>query len=89
MKMYGGVDIQIHIFLTSALAGCERSASRLGERSPCVHWIGGWVSRRAGLDDVERRTFLILLRPELRPPVFQPISGSYTDYTIPAIEGTH
>jgi hypothetical protein len=30
MKVYGVVDVQIHIFLTSALAGTERSASRLG-----------------------------------------------------------
>jgi hypothetical protein len=28
MKMYGGVDVYIHIFLTSALAGGEWSASR-------------------------------------------------------------
>jgi hypothetical protein len=27
MKAYGGVDVQIHNFLTSALAGGERSAS--------------------------------------------------------------
>jgi hypothetical protein len=30
MKEYGGVAVQIHIFLTSALAGGERSASRPG-----------------------------------------------------------
>jgi hypothetical protein len=53
MKAYGGVDVQIHIFLISALAGCEWSASRPGrftpgERSPGTHWIGGWVDPRAG-----------------------------------------
>jgi hypothetical protein len=57
MKEYGGVDVYIHIFLTSALAGGEWSASRLGrftpgERSPGTHWIGGWVDPRAGLDDL-------------------------------------
>jgi hypothetical protein len=46
MKAYGGVDIYIHIFLTSALAGGEWSASRPGrftpgERAPGTHWIGG------------------------------------------------
>jgi hypothetical protein len=30
MKAYGGVDVQIHIFFTSALVGGEWSAS-----SPC------------------------------------------------------
>jgi hypothetical protein len=32
------------------------------ERAPGTHWIGG-----AGLDDVEKREFLILPGPELRP----------------------
>jgi hypothetical protein len=59
MKAYGGVDVYIHIFLTSALAGGEWSASRpgrftAGERIPGTHWIGGWVGPRAGLDDVEK-----------------------------------
>jgi hypothetical protein len=30
MKTYEGVDVQIHIFLTSALVGGEWSSSRLG-----------------------------------------------------------
>jgi hypothetical protein len=65
MKTYGGVDVEIHIFLTSALAGGEWSASRPGrftpgERDPGTYGIGGWVDHRAGLDDVEKRKFLIL-----------------------------
>jgi hypothetical protein len=59
MKAYGGVDVYIPIFLTSALAGSEWSASRpcrftIGERTPGIHCIGGWVGSRAGLDDVEK-----------------------------------
>jgi hypothetical protein len=61
MKAYGGVDVQIHIFLTSALAGSEWSASR-----PGTHWTVGWVGPRAGLDDVENRKFLTLPGLELR-----------------------
>jgi hypothetical protein len=34
MKAYRGVDVQIHIFLTSALAGGEWSASRPGRFTP-------------------------------------------------------
>jgi hypothetical protein len=72
MKAHGGMDVYIHIFLTSALLGDEWSASRPGrftpeERAPGIHWIGGWVCPRAGLDDVEKRKFLTLPVLELRP----------------------
>jgi hypothetical protein len=72
MKAYGGVDAYIHIFLTSALAGGERSASRPGrfipeERSLGTHFIGGWAGPRACLDDVEKRKFLTLPELELIP----------------------
>jgi hypothetical protein len=71
MKAYGGVDVWTHVFLTSALAGGERSASRPcrftpGGKSPHgSHWIGGWVGPRASLDDVENRKLLILPGLEL------------------------
>jgi hypothetical protein len=60
MKAYEGVDVYIHVFLTSALVGGEWLASRPGrftpgERDPGTHWAGGWVGPRAGLDDVEKR----------------------------------
>jgi hypothetical protein len=71
MKAYRGVDVQIHIFLTSALAGGEWSASRPGrfrpgETAPGTHWTGGWVDPRAGLD-MEKRKSLTLPGLELRP----------------------
>jgi hypothetical protein len=34
MKTYGGVDVYIHILLTSALDGGEWSASRPGRSTP-------------------------------------------------------
>jgi hypothetical protein len=72
MKAYGEVDVYIHIFLTSALAGGEWPASRPisftpGERAPGTHWIGGWVDPRARVDDVEKRKFLTLPGLEPRP----------------------
>jgi hypothetical protein len=72
MKAYGGVDVQIHIFLTSALVAGEWPASRFGrytpgETDPGTHWIGGWVDHRAGLGDMEKRKFLAILGLELRP----------------------
>jgi hypothetical protein len=59
MKAYGAVDVYIHIFLTSALAGGDWSASlpgqfTPGERAPGTLWTGGWVDLRAGFDDVEK-----------------------------------
>jgi hypothetical protein len=70
MKAYWGVDVYIHMFLSSALVGGKRSASRPGrltpgERAPGTHWIGGWVDPRAGLD--KKRKFLTLPGLELRP----------------------
>jgi hypothetical protein len=64
MKMCGGVDVYIHIFLTSALVGYEWSASRPTrfapkETVPGTHWIGGYVGPRTGLDDVETRKILL------------------------------
>jgi hypothetical protein len=41
MKLYGGVDVHTHIFLTSALVGGEWSASRRGRYTPGNHWIEG------------------------------------------------
>jgi hypothetical protein len=66
------MDVEIHIFLTSALAGGEWSASRsghftFGERAPGTHWIGGWMDPRPGLDNVEKRKFLTLSGLELQP----------------------
>jgi hypothetical protein len=49
MKAYGGVDVQIHIYLTSAVAGSKWSASRPGcfttEEKPPVPTIRavGWA----------------------------------------------
>jgi hypothetical protein len=54
MKTYGGVDVQIHIFLTSALVGGEWSASRPCRFTPGTHFIGGWVDPRAGLDKLKQ-----------------------------------
>jgi hypothetical protein len=43
MKAYGGVDLEVHIFLTSALVRGEWSATRSGRFTLGTHWRGGWV----------------------------------------------
>jgi hypothetical protein len=71
MNIYGGVDVLIHVFLTSTLVGGEWSPSRPdrftpGGKSPSIHWIGGWMGSRTDLDDMEKRKFLPLPVLELR-----------------------
>jgi hypothetical protein len=72
MKAYAGVDIDINIYFTSAFAGGELSASRSGhftpgKEVPGTHWMGRWMDPTAGLDDLEKWTFLTLSWLELRP----------------------
>jgi hypothetical protein len=67
-----GVNVQIHVFLTSELVGGELSASRPGRFIPRenvsgTHWTGGWVDPTVHLGDVERRKILRLPGLELRP----------------------
>jgi hypothetical protein len=59
MKAYGGVDVYIHVFLTSALIGGEWSASRPGrftprEKAPGTRWMGDRVGSSTCLDDMEK-----------------------------------
>jgi hypothetical protein len=57
MKAYGGVDVDTHVFMTSALVGGEWSASRPGRFTPrgkshgypLDSWLDGsqnWSARR-------------------------------------------
>jgi hypothetical protein len=68
----GKRDVQIHVFLSSALVGDKWSASNpgrftSGETAPGTHWRRGLVGPRAGLDDVKKRKFLTLIGFKLRP----------------------
>jgi hypothetical protein len=87
MKAYGGVNVAIHIFLTSAVVGGEWSASHPGrftpgERAYGTHWIGGWLDPRAGLDDMEKRKFSPYRYSNSDPSVAHPVASRYTDYAI-------
>jgi hypothetical protein len=55
MKTYGGMEIQMHVFLTSTLDGGEWLDSRPGrftpeETAPDIHLIEGWVGPRTDLN---------------------------------------
>jgi hypothetical protein len=83
-----GEDVQMQVFLTSALVGGLWSASRpgpftLGERTSGTHFIGGWVDPRTGLDDVERREILLYRASNSNPSAVQLVASRYTDCAIP------
>jgi hypothetical protein len=72
MKAYGGLDVLIHVILTSALVRGKWSASRPGPSTPRegvagTDRIGGRVGPSTGLDDVERIKILNLPGLELQP----------------------
>jgi hypothetical protein len=55
------MDVETDVFLTSAVDGGEWAVSRHGRFTPPpphfqgnahgIHWIGGWVGLRTGLDN--------------------------------------
>jgi hypothetical protein len=85
MKVYWGVEVYFHAFLTLTIDGGEWLAPRSGrftreETAPATHWIGGWVGPRAGLDTVSKRKIPSPYR-DSNPdnPTVQPVGGRYTD----------
>jgi hypothetical protein len=60
MKTYGGVELQLIVFLTCSLCGGERSDSRPDRFAPeeiatNTNWTEGWMNPRACLDAVVGR----------------------------------
>jgi hypothetical protein len=48
-----------------------------GKESPGIHWIGGWVGPRAGLDATEKREALHCRKSNPGPSLYQ---LSYPDF---------
>jgi hypothetical protein len=57
LNVYEGMEVQLHVFLTSALDEGEWSASRPGRftLAPSIGHVRGWMGLRAGLDATETR----------------------------------
>jgi len=64
MNTCGKVEVQLHEFLTSALAGSEWSASSSGHFTPGKHRTWNWVGYTAGLDAMAKGQNSITARAE-------------------------
>jgi hypothetical protein len=89
-RRIGVVEVYLHSFLTSALDGDERSASRPGRftpqgKAPGTHWIGGWVGPRAVLDTVVKKNPSPRRESNPRTPIVQLVSQRYTDWAVTAL----
>jgi hypothetical protein len=87
-KTYEEEDVSIHDFLTSPLVRGEWSGSHFGRSTPRVvvpriHWVGGWMGPRYGLDDVEKREILPLVGLGLTPLVCPACSQSLYRLSYP------
>jgi hypothetical protein len=60
MKKYGGMEVWLHTFITSAVDRGEWSDPPPAALSPGIHWIGGWVDHRSGPDSVEKKKSLYI-----------------------------
>jgi len=54
MKTFGGVELQLHAFLTSALMEAS-AALHPGNEPPVRLGLGDWGGSRAGMDAVAKR----------------------------------
>jgi hypothetical protein len=76
MKAYGEVDVWIHVFLTSALAAGDWSASRPGRLTPGEKRQSG-RRREPFLDSTGALNFGL--------SVVQQVASRYIDYATPAL----
>jgi hypothetical protein len=91
VKTYGGAEVYVHAFLTSALVGGEWLTSRAGrfipgERTSDIHWTWGWVNPRAVLNAMVKAKFPFpCLESSPNFTVSSPYPSHYTDWVISAI----
>jgi hypothetical protein len=72
MKSYGGMKVELHQFLTKALAAGEWFASRPAALSPGKQLPGGWADPKDGVDVTERKS---LAPPRNLTPILQASSS--------------
>jgi hypothetical protein len=68
----------------------RRGCFTTGKRAPGIHWIGGWVDSKAGLNNVEKKICPYRdLNCDPAVAVGQPVASHYTDYASPAPNQCH
>jgi hypothetical protein len=78
MKMYGGMAVKLHTFLTSASVGAPCfSHLTTKEKAPSTHQIGSCVDPSAFLDRMVKRK--ILAPAKNQTPIIQTIANHFTD----------
>lgn len=90
IKLYGRVEVQLQVFLTSASDGGEWSSSHHGcfnprDKALRSHWTGGCGSPRAGLNSVQKRSLYTCQSPDCGPVT----TLSYPSYQNNCIFYTH
>jgi hypothetical protein len=80
MQVYWGVNVYIHVFLTSALDGGEWSVPNPcyftpGKKDSITHWVQGWVGPTASLDDMEMENSWLYWDSNSYPSVVQPVAS--------------
>jgi hypothetical protein len=91
MKTYGGVEVQSHASLISALDGGKWLDPRTGHFNPgetarCIYSIGGWMGPKVGLDAVAKRE-KIHASVRNRTPVVQSLVTILTEPSRPPLSG--
>jgi hypothetical protein len=92
MKTYEVVDVKTNVLLPLVLGQWSVAwpgQFTSGERALGIHWIGGWVGPRVGLDDMEEWKFLPHRDSNSEPLVIQPIASCYNNCAISAHQAVY
>jgi hypothetical protein len=75
--------VYINVVLISALVGDEWSVSRSTRCTPGIHWVGGCVSPKTGLDDAERRASYPCQESNSDSSAVRHVASRYIDCAFP------
>jgi hypothetical protein len=83
----GGEDVQLLLIHDLGMRGQRYAPAELspGERTPGIHWTGGWMGPRADLDtEAKKKSLAPAGWSNLDRPGFQSVTSQYTDWATTA-----